>query len=277
MTMERHYSFNAFHLGDNLAHLHFLRKLALANPQHQFIHFVHECHIAQLLPVVEDIPTIELLNIESKQGRKAADGQFVDANNTCRARNVWKNAGGFWENHTFRNDYTNFYIRWFQKLAAEMGLLSPIMHPANMLFDYPKLLEPAWPTAGFDYMVINSRPCSGQFLAYNHVNYFDPLIVKLRALGNSVVVTQDSRASFASGAVCTASVTNPLTLTQIGNLSMRCKNIIAVATGPLWPCVNVWSNPEKLIICLDCGEQNIAPGAVYCRSLAEIEKEIGLP
>ena len=276
--MDRHYSFNAFHLGDNLAHLHFLRKLAMANPQHQFIHFVHECHMAQLAPVVEDIPTIELLNIESKQGRKAADGQLVDADNTLRARNVWKNAGGYWENHQFRNDYTNFYIRWFQKLAAEMGLLSPIMHPANMLFDYPKLLEPAWPADQFDYLVINSRPCSGQFMAYNHVNYFDPLLRKLVAAGKTVAATQETSVD---GVCCTtqaspAAIRHPLTLTQIGNLSMRCKNIIAVATGPLWPCVNVWSNPEKLIICLDCGEQNIAPGAVYCRSIAEVEKELGL-
>lgn len=266
--MTPHYSFNAYHIGDQMAHLQFLRKIAVANPQHEWIHFMHEMHLAQLIPVVEDIPTIDLRPLESEQGKKAQDGQFVDADGKYRARNVWKNAGGYWENHEFRNDYTNFYIAWFAKLAAEMGLLSPIMHPANLLFDYPKLLEPAWPGEEFDYLVINSRPCSGQFMAYDKLLYFDPLLDKLVKAGKRVVCTQ---ATAIEGVKVTS-----LSLTQIGNLSMRCKNIVAVATGPLWPCCNVWANPEKLIICLDCPERNIAPGAIYATSLAAVEKELGL-
>lgn len=284
-----HYSYNSFHLGDQMMALLFLRRMAYANPQHEWFHFMPGSYLPQMRDVVEDIPTIHLLDIESPQGKKAQDGQFVDADGKHRARNVWKNAGGCWENHTLRNDYTNFYIEWFRKLAAEMGLLSPTMHPANLLFDYPKLLEPAWPSEEYDYLVINSRPYSGQFLAYNRVGYFDPLLEKLARDGKRVVCTQSpswlgtgsawSREGWPLKIARTDDALKAggrLSITQIGNLSLRCKNIIAVATGPLWPCLNVWTNPEKLIIALDCPERNIAPGAIYCRSLAEIEREVGL-
>lgn len=259
------FSYCEFNLGDNLAHLHFLRKMALAHAGHSFVHFANECHLAQMNDVVCDIPTISLRSFRPPEPS---------------GRNVWKNAGGFWEHHRLRNDYANFYIAWFQHLAAEMGLESPIKQPSDLLFDYPKLLEPAWPGEEFDYLVINSRPCSGQFMAYDRVDYFDPLIEKLCASGKSVVCTQDSVSAAVSGAKVTCRQFNtvpPLTITQIGNLSLRCKNIIAVATGPLWPTLSVWAKPEKRIICLDCPERNIIdPQAIYCRNLAEVEKEVGL-
>ena len=34
------HTYNRFHLGDNLLHLHFLRHLALKYPEHTFIHAV---------------------------------------------------------------------------------------------------------------------------------------------------------------------------------------------------------------------------------------------
>ncbi len=278
--MTPHYSFNAYHIGDQMAHLQFLRKMALAHPQHEFVHFMHEMHLAQLIPVVEDIPTIDLRPLESEQGKKAQDGQFVDADGKYRARNVWKNAGGYWENHEFRNDYTNFYIAWFKKLAAEMGLESPIYHPANLLFDYPNLLEPAWPGEEFDYLVINSRPCSGQFMAYDHVNYFDPLLKRLVAAGKTVVATQESSVDGVRYTTQANPMARqaPLTITQIGNLSLRCKNIVGVGTGPWWGTANIWAKPEKRIIMLDCGEiVKFDYQTLQAKSLAQAADMLGFP
>jgi hypothetical protein len=270
--MTPHYSFNVYHIGDQMAHLQFLRKMAVANPQHEWIHFMHEMHLTQLIPVVEDIPTIDLRPLECEQGKKAQDGQFVDADGKYRARNVWKNAGGYWENHEFRNDYTNFYIAWFAKLAAEMGLLSPIMPPANLLFDYPKLLEPAWPGEEFDYLVINSRPCSGQFLAYDRLLYFDPLLEAIVKSGASVAVTQYTGVTGVR--VTTAS---QLTLTQIGNVSLRCKKIIGVGTAPWWATCNLWAKPERRIIMLDCGEIVDFDGKTeQAKSLAQAADMLGV-
>lgn len=256
------------------------------SPRHRFRHFMHGCYMGQMADVVCDIPTIEIHSLDTEDGKRVSAGKLIQSHDRdmapARARNVWKNCGGEWEHHPLRNDFAGFYVAWFAKLAAEMGLESPIKTPSDLLFDYPKLLQPAWLheegtwEPEFDYLVINSRPCSGQFMAYDHVNYFDPLIQKLRSAGKSVVVTQDSTVAMASGARCTASGENPLTITQIGNLSLRCKNIVAVATGPLWPALNVWSNPEKLIIAIGVPERNIAKGAIYCGSLAAVEKEIGV-
>lgn len=272
--MITHYSFCEYHLGDQIVHLNFLRKLATANPQHRFCHFMHDCYMAQMSDVVCDIPTIELHSLED-----LLRGEDVNVLGPGY-RNVWKNAdGGYWERHPLRNDYSNFYVAFFAKLASEMGLESPIKQPSDLLFDYPKLLEPAWPGEEFDYLVINSRPCSGQFMAYDKLLYFDPLIEKLVKAGKRVVVTQDT-------SVCEAWVTSrnwrhdrpELSITQIGNLSLRCKNIIAVATSPMFPCMNAWQNPEKrFVIGIDCPERNIIwQNARYCRSLAEIEREVGL-
>ena len=276
--MKTHFSYCEYHLGDNLAHLQFLRAMAQTYPQHSFVHFVHGCYMKQLSDVVCDIPTITL-------------GEIAKSGHTSGLRNVWKNAGGFWENHRYRNDYSLFYIEWFRHLAAEMGLESPIFSPTGLVFDYPKLLEPAWPGMEFDYLIINSRPQSGQFMAYDHVDYFDPLIEELTRAGKRVACTQTSVAAVLAGAKVTTRsyadypvVDSPLTITQIGNLSLRCKNIIAVATGPMWPCHNIWrvlhpsNEMGKFVVCIDCPERNIIQGngVHYARNMREIREAIGL-
>lgn len=274
--MTTHYSYCDFHLGDNIVHLHFLRKLALRYPQHRFVHFLNGCYEAQLRCVVKDIPTIEICwLVEGRPGYPSHAkwiGHTPPPRNDCR--NVWKNADGYWENHPLKNDFSRFYIRWFDKLAKEMGLESPLKTERDLLFDYPALLEPAWEgIKPFDYLVLNSRPCSGQFLAYDRVEYFDPLLEQLVDSGKRVAATQVSEVA---GVHYTPEHGN-LTLTQIGNLSLRCKNIISVATGPMWPTLNVWAKPEKRLICLDCPERNIIdPNAIYCRSLGEVERCLGL-
>ena len=73
-----HHSYNEFHLGDNLIHLHFLRKLALKYPDEFFVHAVQPCHLLQLGEAIEDVPNIRLDPLENK-----AAGSV----------NVWKNAG----------------------------------------------------------------------------------------------------------------------------------------------------------------------------------------
>src|SRR5215510_6283152 len=56
---------NAYHLGDNLVHLHFLRKVSLANRRLTFIHAAKWQYLDQLRPVIEDIPQIALVSIDN--------------------------------------------------------------------------------------------------------------------------------------------------------------------------------------------------------------------
>lgn len=253
------YSYNDFHLGDNLQHLHFLRKMALANPADEFVHGVHLCHMGQLFEAVEDVKNIHLVDVE----------KFRVGNWPMRdvARNVWKNADGFWERHPLRDDYAGFYIQWFEHLAGEMHLESPIKKREDLLFDYPRIRVRTPLSHWFDVLLINSQPCSGQFRAYDRLDYFDPLIAELHRAGKRLVVTQKSELTEKIGIPCTRD--HGLSITGVGNLSFHCSTIIMVSTGPSWPTFNTWNEASgKLrIVCLDREVLNLSSNTVQVNDL----------
>src|SRR5256885_13686177 len=96
-------TFNAYHLGDNLIHLNFLRKVALANPDRRFVHYAQWNYLGQLGEVVVDIPNIELADFNYMMPADAIDS--------------WRGANGFWYSHPNRNDFVAFHIEWFDKVA----------------------------------------------------------------------------------------------------------------------------------------------------------------
>lgn len=217
-----HHTYCEFHLGDNFSHLHFLRRLAREYPSHRFIHAAHACHLDQMGRVVEDLPNISLTVLEDKP----AD-----------AINAWKNAGGFFQDHPNRENYYEFHLDWYRELARQMGLQSTMNSIEELLFDYPAIAEPLVPDQGeFDFLVVNSRPCSGQLMAYDRVDYFDPLLAELVRKGYRVLVTQPSGVH---GLVCTMDLR--YSVTEIGNVSRRCRHHLMVSTGPSWPVLNVWN------------------------------------
>lgn len=266
-------SYNEFHLGDNLIHLHFLRKMALAYPEHQFIHAAQECHLPQLREVVEDMATIKLIRIEDR---------------SALAVNVWKNAGagtprgGFWENHPQRRHYGNFHVLWFDHLAVKMGLESPIGKPEDLLFDYPRLKEPLglgcdpfdteYTWREIDFLIVNSRPCSGQLRAFDRIEYFNALIEEL-SRGHRVVCTDTNpeldAQEMRSRKTLRCTRDYNLTLTSIGELSNRCKVIIGVSTGPMWPTMNVFNREsvKMRVLLLDHEIVDYAPNTVQVNDI----------
>lgn len=241
-------SYNEFHLGDNLVVLHFLRKLAGAHPEHTFEHAVPGGDLEALREFV-DLPAIQLAALP-RPG--AAVG-----------RNLWKNAGEFWASHPNREDHAAFTLAWYAKLAGDWGLPAPCQTPPDLLFDFPCL---SWPNlkrhAHFDFLIINSQPCSGQLRAYTTQDYLTPLIVELAREGHRVAYTQplflDREATPAEAEVvaaardrllCTRAA--HLTLAGIGRLSLRCALVMGVATGPLWPCLNIWNRTKPVCALLD--------------------------
>jgi hypothetical protein len=254
-----HYTYNEFHLGDNLVHLHFLRALARLKPEHVFIHAVHECHLKQLEEVVADVENLRLIPLPLRE-KYAPLGAWI---------NTWKNADEFWARHPVRHDWVEFHLSWFAYLSHKLGLPCPFHTAKDFLFDYPALdgelnryvdanFKPA-----FDFLIINSQPCSGQLKPYDGAAYFTPLCEALVAKGHSVITTDELLRTCPAGHTgplppaipCTR--TMGLSITGVGTISRRCKNIIAVATGPLWPCLNVWNAKTPIIILLDhlCGEE----------------------
>jgi hypothetical protein len=255
-------TFNALHLGDNLVHLHFLRKLAQAYPEIHFTHGANEAHLAQLYPLWQDLPN---LKVESIVGV----GQG--------AINAWCGAGAWWYQQPSTADWCGTMIRWFHELANLMGLECPIREPRDMLFDYPALIHRVPGGADLpmnvDFLIINSPPRSGQWSGFS-LEAFDQLCEHLDKFGR-VLTTHPS---MVDGVRCTQA--DRLDVTGIGKLSQQSRVIIGCVTGPMWPCLNIWNaDTVKLRIHLQDREHvNMAPNTTHANSLSlvpEILKDRG--
>lgn len=232
-------------LGDNLAHLHFLRKVAWRNPGAIFEHGAHACYLPQLIEVVADLPNIILRDLRTIDRKLAI--------------NSWKNAGQFWEQHPLRNDYGAFMVEWFDRLAGRMAVENPITKPADLLFDYPTIKDTA--SEPFDFLIVNSEPMSGQWRSMD-MGDLDQLAIELSER-HKVVTTRPVRPFIQ----CTQR-TN-LSVTGIGGISRFCRFIVMVSTGASWPTFNVWNRKsvEMRIVFLEHERVEISPNTVTTNSV----------
>lgn len=254
---------NGYHLGDNLVHLHFMRKVALANPNRQFLHAAQWQYLKQLADIVEDVPNLNL-----------TDYNYLTPSSSIDA---WRGAGGFWYNHPDRNDFVKFHVEyWFPYLANRMNVENPIKTGKDMLFDYPAILRrnegELYPHC--DVLVINNAPGSGQFWGYNQYALAD-VAEKIHAKGFGVVVTDTYPDYLPSTRRLGFNVT------KIGHLSLHCHAILMVSTGPSWTTFNIWNQDTVVnrIILLDSERVYLAPHTMHCRTIddaKEVLRESGL-
>jgi hypothetical protein len=242
---------NAYHLGDNLVHLHFLRKVALANPDRQFIHYAQNQYARQLRPVIADIPNIKLDDF----------GYMLPSDSI----NAWRGDRRFWYESPIRNDFVRFHFEsWFPYLCDRMEVENP-MHscPRDMLFDYPAIRHPingSFPLP-FDILVVNAPPGSGQFQEYD-ASKMSSVIDRLVKKGWAIFTTGTG-------------IPHPFfSATEIGSLSLHCHTILMVSTGPSWPTFNVWNQDsvKNRIILLDNERVNLAPNTMHCSRIEEAEE-----
>lgn len=248
--------------------LHLLRALAKANPSRVFHHFTHRSHLEQLGDVVKDIENIALFAREYENWEKYEH----------RAIDVWKNIGGtgkhdgFWERSKNRWNWSAFTLEHHAYIAGLLGLRSPFTIREHLLWDYPALNpnNSSGDRYFYDFLVINSEPCSGQFgpMKQHGSGYLDDLIKQL-AKKFSVITTNP-----VSGVECTRDTKQ--SVTDIGRLSLMCRNHICVATGPMWATLNTTnhhhSSGRKRIVLLDNGESLNMPGITQCADLNELMK-----
>lgn len=246
-------TYQEWHLGDNLIHLHFLRSIAAANPDVQFIHAAQECYVWQMSEMVADLANISLIPLAdaARQGGHTW-------------HNSWKNAEGYFDSHPRGRSFCEFHLDWFAHLASRIGFASPFMKNEDLRFDYPALFritERFPPDGDFDFLVINSMPCSGQMPAYNSPEYLDPLLAELVGAGHSVVVTQPTKVqqsparSDAGRILCTMDY--KASVTDIGRLSRRCKHHLMVSTGPALPVLNKWNLPSDNLRVIMIGTEQL--------------------
>lgn len=229
-------TFSDVRLGDNLAHLHFLRKVAQLNTGATFEHAAHACYLPQLIDVVADLPNIVLRDIRYISQKKAI--------------NAWKNRGRFWEQHPLRNDYGPFMLDWFRELASDMGTQSPFKTESDLLFDYPAIKDVS--CEKFDILLVNSEPLSGQWRTMD-IGGVDQLAIELSER-HKVITTRPVRPYIP----CTQSM--HLSVTGIGGISRFCRAIIMVSTGSSWITFNIYNRKsvDLRVIFLEEERINIA-------------------
>lgn len=228
------YTFNRYHLGDCLIFLHLLRALAKAHVSTPFVHFCHACYIPQLQEAVMDLPNILLMPFESELW-KLRQHEAID---------TWKNCQRHWEDSPNRWNWSQHTLDHHAWTAKRMGFESPFSRREDLLFDYPALgVRNEYVPA--DFLIVNSEPSSGQFkpMAGHGSGYLNGLILALNQK-HRVIVTEDfeGRPKNVAATRNAGPHNEGFTISQIGSCSRDYKNIIGVATGPMWPCINVHNN-----------------------------------
>ena len=236
-------TYNAYHLGDNLLTLHYLRALAKAYPAFHFTHAAPATYLGQLAPLAADLPNLSLSALH-------------DSPPPPTAHNAWLGADGWFYGQPDRHDFVAIYLRHFRRLSQALGLPSPFTKARDLLFDYPALESPlpAELDDGHRILVINSAPQSGQFPAYDPAA-FDRIVRDLRNAGHIVATTSPSP----HASLCTQDTR--MDITAIGRLSQTATAIIGVPTGPLWPTFNIWNADtiKTRILLLDTERVDILP------------------
>lgn len=227
---------NSFHLGDQIIHLNFLRRLASANPQLSFEHFCHGQYIAPLETLITDLPQIKLCEMRSEPDHSI---------------NAWRGVNSYWYSHPKRNDFAAFHIEHFELIALRMGLPSPIKTADDLWLDAPVLNPDNLMHEDIDVLLIDTAPQSNQWNGYSVENYAI-LRAKLEAKGLRVISAEETRA-WGWG------------IAQIGALAGKARFVIGTANGPMWTALNVYakSKVEKFICFTGLGEElKLAPHVI---------------
>ena len=260
-------TYNAYHLGDNLLSLHYLRGLAKAHPELHFTHAAPATYLDQLAPLTADLPNLSLHPLATSVPNWIRD-----------AVNTWLGADGWFYTQPDRHDFVAIYHRHFANLSRALGLACPFAgaDPRDLLFDYPALEMPAADGGVARILVVNSPPQSGQFQGFSH-DGFDRVIALLDAAGHNVITTSPS---LIADIPCTQA--QRMDVTAIGRLAQRCTAIIGVPTGPMWPTFNIWNADTTTLrlLLLDTEQVNILPEhTVHANHLSlvpELLKDRGL-
>jgi hypothetical protein len=209
----------AWHLGDNLTALHYLRSLAKGRPDFLFVHFLRPQDVLQCSELVLDIQNIQLKDITG-----------VDLSGMV---DLWKGSEGFYFKYDYPIDFGAAFLDFFDLVSKKIEIPMPFGRTDDLLFDYPAILVDRM-VMPFDVLLVNSVPLSGQFAGFSEAD-FAQLARDLVLGGYSVVTTKKI-----PGLPCTLEAR--LTVTGIANLSLKCKYLIAVCTGSMWPSFNVFNN-----------------------------------
>jgi len=234
---------NHFNLGDCLFHIIYCNKLLDINDNIVINFYTNKQHFDELTPFILH-NNINLLDIDLGY----PDGTINCW--ICRESHQKCHYGDRISKHNYYLD--SFYIEFFNLLANEVGLKIDIKTNEDLILNSNFISDKCihYPQE-IDYLIVNSQPMSGQLESYE-ANDFVRLAQDLHLKGHTVVTTKCCRNLYEDegitkevpGLLCTRY--KELNLAEIGILSKRSKNLIAINTAPVIPCFG--NNYDKFVI-----------------------------
>lgn len=214
-------TYNEYHLGDQLHHLNYLRKVYQEDTSIECIHYCKQEYHSQLLPLCEGVPIT-----------------LQDLSHRGDAINAWIGVDGYFYRSPLNKNWVAFHLDWFSHLSNQLGVMNPMQTPDSFLFDYPAIQKGKYPS--YDVLIVNSVPMSGQLPDYNPW-FFNKLTKKYLDEGSSVITTFPTN-------LCQSTLELGMTVTDIGALAKGVSRIQGVDTGPIWTTYNVWARiPTRIV------------------------------
>ncbi len=212
------------HLGDNVYHLDYLRKIIDNNPEYHFTHYARTKYLNELqIQIYGYENNIKLKSYEQGYPKDAING-WINANNWFQ---------GYYKPQAFQIEgcplsYDKMYIEWYNLLEQKYNLPNPIKTTEDFKLKFNGL-ENYDLEKEYDVLIINSIPQSGQY--YYEEDLFRELTYHLVNQGYKVITTKKI-----DNIECTLDYN--YNLIQIAKISTKTPIIIAVHTGPLALCLN---------------------------------------
>ena len=145
-------------------------------------------------------------------------------------------------------------------ISKKINIVNPIKSKRDLLIDIPYNSKKS---IQYDILIVNSKPLSNQFnFSEDRFNN----IIKTLATDFKIITTLKI-----SGIDSTAD--NNLSLLEIGQLSINCRAIVAISTGPSWPVLNKRNfDSNKPILLLHNGFEKVdfSSGSICTSSLGKI-------
>lgn len=238
-----------FNFGDNATHIQYLRILASKHSEINFFHFVKKDYINDLKFYVSDLSNIFILEL------------FY-----CPvfSLDAWKNADNFfWFKHSKKLDFVQFYIIFFDKLSARIGLENPIKNNQDFIFKGELFTNKAKSFSHYDWFIVNSPPLSGQFKS--GIAELDKFCMQL-SKRFSVITTHKIK-----DIPCT--VDFGMSMSEIAAQSINCGFHLMISTGPSWFVLNTINceRSKGIFLLLDQEEVIFSRNMKVFRTMKEFE------
>ena len=236
---------NPARLGDCIFTINILNKIVKINDV-IFNYYIIQDFVNEIKEHVEDSKRINVIGCKNDIETNAIDGYQMWFGWIMYNSNPVQH---LFTQYYEQGIYNPFFIKFYTKFCEDLNLKNPIKTVDDTLYDNKKLFEKNELCYEHDYLLINSKPFSGQYSNFDFTE-FENLAKTLLDNGNKIITVNDV------GFGIPNIVDLKFNLTQLGAISLYSKNIIGISTAPMIPCTNIHNKNSNISI-LICYNLNI--------------------